>query len=101
MIEIAAAVEYDATDSNCQGAFRDRLPDFLSCFDVAAGFYAQRFFSGRGGCYCLRLNVIQAAIDRQPWARSCTAHLAPDAVMNRGSNFCSISVSHFFVNRES
>src|SRR6185436_15368213 len=102
VIKVTAAIEDDLLDAFRDRTLRDRLADASSRIKITASVAAQIFFSGRRGNECLtdaivdhlRVNVVQAAIDREPRALRVALYLAANPLVNRASNFCSISVCH-------
>src|SRR5207253_11380509 len=103
MIKITAPIEHHAVDARGQRARGNRLSDLLRRLDIAAGFYAQSLLGRRSRRQRLRLfiidelriDVIQTSVDRQPRARSGAADFMANTLMDRRSDFCSVSISHF------
>src|SRR5436190_3975860 len=102
MIDITAAVEHDAFDARAQRTLGDRLADGLCSVDIAAGLQAKAFFGCRRSdkrlaaavVDHLRVDVIKAAIHREPGPLSRTANFLANTAVNSLPNICSAFLCH-------
>src|SRR4051812_27591480 len=105
MIDVAAAVEYDALDACSERPLRDRLSDRLRGGDITAGLQAQRLFSRRS---CskraavrvvddLGVNVIHTAEHRETRSIRCAAYFLANAAMNTLTYICSAFLCHILI----
>src|SRR6185503_10890365 len=102
VIEITAAIENHLLDTLRDRAFGNCLADTACGVEITAGAGAQIFLGRRRRHECLalavvdylRVDVVQAAIDREPRSLGASFYFAANARVNRGPHFCSISVCH-------
>src|SRR6185503_16868564 len=102
VIKITTAIENHLLDSFRDGAFRDYLADATRRVEIAARVDTQILFSRRGRnerlpesiVDHLRVNVVQAAIDREPRTLCVAFYLAANPAVNCSSDFCSTCVCH-------
>src|SRR5215212_6757638 len=100
VIKVATPIEDDLLDSLGERTLGNCLTDAASSIKIAAAATAQIFFRRRSRNQCLalpivnhlRINVVQAAIDREPRLLCIAPYLPANPRMNRGSNFCSTCV---------
>src|SRR5215208_2430829 len=100
VIKVATPIEDNLLDSFGERTLGNCLTDAASSIKIAAAVTAQIFFRRRSRNQCLalpvvdnlRINVVQAAIDREPRLLCIALYLPANPRMNRGSNFCSACV---------
>src|SRR5882724_721512 len=105
MIKIATPVEDYLFDSPRSGTFGDCLADPPRGLEVSAACSTQLLFGCRSRNYGLAVKVVdnlsvdmvQAAIDCEPWSFGAASNLAANTTVNCFPDYCSTRVCHFFL----